>query len=234
MLIIYIIIFFIGASLASFIQVFAERLYYQYSLLYPHSFCFHCHKKIKYYDLIPICSYFILKGRCRYCHYPICKTTPCLEISSGLVALWAYTQLPTNKWAFICLLWCEFIFIFQTDLQDKSIYIVPILINTLLMIISNYHHLQLISCFLITNFMLIYMYLSKNGIGSGDILIIAQVSLFLSWQIILFGIVIACALCILSFEYFYPKEKINAQKIPFIPFLIIGWIISFLSYHYLI
>ena len=228
----YIIIFFAGASLASFVQVFAERLYFHYPLLYSHSFCFHCHQKIKYYDLIPIYSYFKLKGRCRYCKYPICKTTPFLEISSGIITIWTFNQMPTSKWLFIGLLWSEFIFIFQTDFQDKSIYTIPIIINTLLMIIIHPYHLQLFSCLLITSFMFIYMLLSKFGIGAGDVLIIAQVSLFLSWQIILLGITIACGLCIIYFEYSYLKKSSNHQKIAFIPFLIIGWIISFLTYHY--
>ena len=58
---------FIGASFASFIHVCVIRIHNNESFIAARSHCDKCRKEIKFYDLIPIISVIILKGRCRFC-----------------------------------------------------------------------------------------------------------------------------------------------------------------------
>jgi leader peptidase (prepilin peptidase) / N-methyltransferase len=57
----------------------------QFNCCYPASHCPHCQHKLHWLDLIPIISYFCLKGRCRYCKQSIAWQYPLVEILSGLL-----------------------------------------------------------------------------------------------------------------------------------------------------
>lgn len=91
-----IIIFIIGAVFGSFAccQAWRLRLKAQ-SKKSPgsRSVCMHCHKKLKWYDNIPIISWLFLRGKCRYCKKPIGAAEILTELGMGLSfvgASWSY------------------------------------------------------------------------------------------------------------------------------------------------
>src|SRR5437762_2791 len=61
------IILIFGAIVGSFLNVCIYRIPREKSLLWPGSHCGHCFQAIRWYDNIPLLSYWILRGRCRYC-----------------------------------------------------------------------------------------------------------------------------------------------------------------------
>lgn len=64
----YVALFVFGAIVGSFINVWVARLPYEKSILWPlGSRCGHCHAVIRWYDNIPLISYWLLRGRCRHC-----------------------------------------------------------------------------------------------------------------------------------------------------------------------
>src|SRR4030065_1002637 len=82
----YCIIFFIfGLATGSFLGVVAYRLPRRLSIIKPASFCPGCNKKIHFYDNIPILSFIILKGKCRYCRNKIPLSVLLIEIVTGLL-----------------------------------------------------------------------------------------------------------------------------------------------------
>ena len=62
-----IFIFILGSIVGSFLNVCIYRLPLGKSIVKPRSFCPQCNKSIFWYDNIPLLSYLILKGRCRFC-----------------------------------------------------------------------------------------------------------------------------------------------------------------------
>ncbi len=82
--------FLFGLAWGSFLNVVIYRVPEGVSLLKPRSFCPVCGKKIKWYDNIPILSYIILRGRCRYCGAKIPLRYPLIEFWTGLtfVFIW--------------------------------------------------------------------------------------------------------------------------------------------------
>ncbi len=76
--------FLVGAVLGSFIKAIADRSLHDRSF-FGRSNCLYCHKKINWYDLIPIFSYILLKGKCRNCQKPFGKEYLIIELFSGLV-----------------------------------------------------------------------------------------------------------------------------------------------------
>ncbi|MEK6712915.1 MAG: prepilin peptidase, partial [Nitrospirota bacterium] len=67
MLLTYLFIFIIGAVIGSFLNVCIHRLPAEQSIVTPASHCPHCNTYIKFYDNIPILSFLLLRGKCRYC-----------------------------------------------------------------------------------------------------------------------------------------------------------------------
>src|SRR5262249_24019885 len=62
-----VIIFFLGAAVGSFLNVCIARLPLQKSVFWPGSRCWSCLQPIRWYDDIPLVSYWVLRGRCRSC-----------------------------------------------------------------------------------------------------------------------------------------------------------------------
>ena len=66
-LIMELLVFILGASIGSFLNVLIDRLPNEESII-GRSHCDYCRKKIAWYDLFPIISFLILKGKTRCCH----------------------------------------------------------------------------------------------------------------------------------------------------------------------
>ncbi|MBW1679092.1 MAG: prepilin peptidase, partial [Deltaproteobacteria bacterium] len=63
--------FLFGSVVGSFLNVCIHRLPRGESIIYPSSHCPQCHQSIRFYDNIPIISYLLLRGKCRFCDAPI-------------------------------------------------------------------------------------------------------------------------------------------------------------------
>ena len=88
--VIYIIIFIFGSIMGSFLNVLAVRLSNNESIIYPRSHCHNCNHKLKWYELIPIISYIIQKGKSRCCHTRIPISYLIVEIVTGALYCTAY------------------------------------------------------------------------------------------------------------------------------------------------
>jgi len=82
--IIFAFIFFIGLFFGSFLNVLADRLSKGQTML-GRSMCESCKHSLAWNDLIPIVSYVILKGKCRYCKAPFSIQYPLTEIFTGVI-----------------------------------------------------------------------------------------------------------------------------------------------------
>lgn len=87
-LLILIFIFIFGTLIGSFLNVVVYRLPREESLSFPPSHCPSCNTRLKFYDLVPILSFLILRGKCRTCGEKISVRYPIVEFSTGLLFLW--------------------------------------------------------------------------------------------------------------------------------------------------
>lgn len=85
MLIIYVIIFIMGACIGSFLNVCIYRIPRKESIVFPPSHCTNCNMRIKWYDLIPILSYVLIGGKCRNCKEKISIIYPLIELLLGVL-----------------------------------------------------------------------------------------------------------------------------------------------------
>lgn len=76
-------LFVVGLVVGSFLNVCICRIPQEQSIAYPRSHCMSCGNKIKWYDMIPILSWIMLKGKCRYCGERISFRYPLVELMTG-------------------------------------------------------------------------------------------------------------------------------------------------------
>jgi len=81
----YIISFILGLIIGSFINCLVYRLHVGKSVLSGRSFCPHCKHQITWYDNIPLLSFILLKGKCRYCAKKISNQYPLVELATGIL-----------------------------------------------------------------------------------------------------------------------------------------------------
>lgn len=84
------IILIFGFFIGSFLNVCIYRIPNEISIIYPPSSCSKCNNKIKYYDLIPIVSYLILRGKCRFCGESVSLRYPVIEFLNGILYFFVY------------------------------------------------------------------------------------------------------------------------------------------------
>lgn len=229
-----IFIFTVGAAIGSFSNVCIYRLPKKLSVISPSSQCPNCGKSISPFDNIPIISFLILRGRCRYCQSPISWRYPIVELITGLIFLSLYLNFRISPQFFIYALLCtSLIIIAFIDLEYK---IIPDVITlpgiiiglTLSLTIPHITLINSIKGFLLGGVLFyIIAILSRGGMGGGDIKLIAMVGSFLGWKNVLltiflgslFGSIVGIVLIIL-------KKKNRKDMVPFGPFLSLGAIIS--------
>jgi prepilin signal peptidase PulO-like enzyme (type II secretory pathway) len=77
--------FALGASVGSFLNVLALRTLAERNPFWGHSRCMHCERNISLIDLVPIASYMLLNGRCRFCQERISWQYPFVEVITGIM-----------------------------------------------------------------------------------------------------------------------------------------------------
>ncbi|RJQ33116.1 MAG: prepilin peptidase [Actinobacteria bacterium] len=87
------ILFFFGLIIGSFLNVCAYRIPKKQSVVFPPSACPSCQKPIKPYDNIPLLSYVILRGKCRYCEAKISPQYFVVELITGLLFVATYLYI---------------------------------------------------------------------------------------------------------------------------------------------
>jgi leader peptidase (prepilin peptidase)/N-methyltransferase len=78
------VVFVLGAAVGSFINVCVYRLPYERSLFWPGSRCGKCYQAIRWYDNLPLISYWALRGRCRVCGARFSPRYFLVELFTGL------------------------------------------------------------------------------------------------------------------------------------------------------
>lgn len=133
-----IIFFIIGAIMGSFYHVVATRLSNDESIISPGSHCPKCNTKLKWYDNIPIISYFLLKGKCRSCHSKIPISYWIVEIITGILFSVCYNSFGLGVNLLISLIFTStLIIVIVSDIEYMIILDEVLIFSTLLIVLVN-------------------------------------------------------------------------------------------------
>ncbi len=189
--------------MGSFLNVCIFRVPQNLSIVFPRSFCPYCQKPIPAYDNIPLLSYLFLSGKCRYCRTKISWRYPLVEGLTGTIALLLYIQFGLT-WVFLSLFAfaAAMIVITFIDLDHR---IIPdvislpgigigLLLSFLLPMIPVKDSLIGIIAGGGTLFAVAYIYeavTKREGMGGGDVKLLAMIGAWLGWKAILFTLFFA-------------------------------------------
>ena len=152
----YIILFGLGLIVGSFLNVVAFRYNPEESLfgighLTGRSKCRSCQKKLRWYELIPIFSFFVLRGRCGSCKEKISWQYPIVELLTGLATMgvpYVFSKMffikqvflaggPIGWFAIISIIWIWIFYLFiLLALIDFRLKIIPNEINVILFLLG--------------------------------------------------------------------------------------------------
>ncbi|WP_457627726.1 prepilin peptidase [Persephonella sp.] len=237
----YLAFFVFGAIIGSFLNVLIYRLPRGKSPLKPaFSFCPSCGSPIKWYDNIPLLSYLILRGKCRNCGGKIGFRYFFVELLTGVASVVSYLKTGLSY---------EYIFVFgflaiiiAITFIDVDFKIIPDQLNLAGFVLG------VIYTFIRDDFTILdgiigavvgagflwgiaYIYLKTRGIeglGMGDVKMMAFVGMYLGWFgalfTIFFGSLIGAVVGIVA-AYLSRSEDKGRFEIPFGPFLALAAVI---------
>jgi len=228
-----------GAMVGSFLNVCILRLPQKESIVTPGSHCPHCKKPIRFYDNIPLISYVLLRGRCRFCKKPISIQYPFVE---GITAIGSFLLFlkygPSLSYLIYFFFIDGLIVITVIDLYHQiipdvvslpgigvgllSALIIPhfTLLNSLMGILWGGGSLFFVAT--------LYQWLFKReGMGGGDIKLLAMIGAFLGWKAVILTILLSSLVgSVVGIVLMILKGKNFKYAIPFGPFLSFGAVIA--------
>jgi Type II secretory pathway, prepilin signal peptidase PulO and related peptidases len=193
-----VISFLFGLITGSFLSCVIYRLRKKESFIKGRSYCPNCKHILSWKDLIPVVSFILLKGKCRYCQKKISLEYPLIELSSGFLfflAALSLEPLTPDKAPTLFYLWLIFSLFLVIFVFDLKYLLIPDSVLNLGIAISliffffqslkkgNFDFYSLLLSLLPSLFFLCLVLISKESwMGFGDFKLSIFLGLFLGWR----------------------------------------------------
>jgi leader peptidase (prepilin peptidase)/N-methyltransferase len=231
-----------GSIIGSFLNVCIYRIPKRESLVFPGSHCPHCGAVIRWYDNIPMISYVLLLGRCRACRARISWRYPLVEGLSALLCLLLALRYGLNpSFVIYYVLACALVVVTFIDLDHQIIpnvitypgiplgvlasFVLPEmgLWNALLGVLVGGGFLMLVA--------LVFEWIrKKEGMGFGDVKLLAMIGAFLGWKGVVLSLVLSSAVgAVVGYAALRLAGKGSEHPIPYGPFLSLGALVYVLG-----
>ncbi|PLX96976.1 MAG: prepilin peptidase [Desulfuromonas sp.] len=231
----WLLVFVLGAVIGSFLNVCIYRIPARKSVVFPPSHCFKCDTSLRWYHNIPILSFLSLRGHCAFC---------------GATFSWRYPAIETLNGALFCLVfyyarfsWVTLVlFLFVSALVvvtfiDLDHQIIPdvitlpgipvgFLCSFVIPWVSWQDSLLGITVGGGSLFLIAFLYellTKKEGMGGGDVKLLAMIGAFCGWKVI-FPVIFISSLIgtLVGIPLMFFKKGDARMAIPFGPFLAVG------------
>jgi leader peptidase (prepilin peptidase)/N-methyltransferase len=189
--------FALGAVVGSFLNVCIYRIPLNESIVTPRSKCSGCGTPIPWYQNIPLLSYVFLRARCAFCGVRISSVYPMVELITGLFFLLLYRYFGISLVSLIYAVFgCAMIVLIYIDYFHKLLPAVITFPGVVLGLLSSFFNpfvtsrdslfgLLIGGCLPALAMWIYKLVRKKEGLGHGDIVMLAMVGAFLGWQQVL-------------------------------------------------
>lgn len=229
--------------IGSFLNVCIYRLPRNESISFPPSHCPNCNTSLKPLDLIPVLSYLYLKGSCKYCGEKISPQYPIVEALNGILWVILYLRFGLSlEFYGFAVLSSLLLVISVIDLEIQEIPdglsifglaagIVFIAVQwDMNLVLSSFAGLLIGS-----GLFFLIAFLSKGGMGGGDIKLLGVLGIWVGWKLTLLLILLSFTIgALVSVFLLITKIKSRKDHIPFGPFIAIGAYIAIIYGNFLI
>lgn len=212
------------------------------------SVCIHCGHELAAKDLIPLLSWLLLRGKCRYCHRPISWQYPLVELTASLLFIMSYIFWPVELSGQGLAEWLEFgvwlfiltgfialvIYDFKWMLLPNRI-ILPLTVLALIPVVISVATEGVQAFFAVLYsvliagglFLLLFQISSGKWIGGGDVKLGGLIGLVLANPVLAFLMLLSASLLgtIAVIPALASKKLKSTSRIPFGPFLIVATIV---------
>jgi leader peptidase (prepilin peptidase)/N-methyltransferase len=235
---ILIVPFLFGAVVGSFLNVCIYRLPLGISVVSPPSSCPECKGRIPFYYNVPIISYIVLGGRCGSCGAPFSLRYPFVEALTGLVALVLFVRFGLTPELFIYFAFVSALIVIT--FVDLSHGIIPDVISlpgvlagfgaSFILTAPGWLH-SIIGIALGGGILLAiaggyYLITGREGMGIGDVKLLAMIGAFLGWRGVLVTILAGSLVgSVIGIFFMLAYGKGSKFALPFGPFLALGAIV---------
>lgn len=200
-----ILLLLLGLAVGSFLNVCIVRLPEGLSVVRPRSRCLACRRGLRWFENIPVLSFAALRGRCRTCLAPISPVYPIVEVITPVLFLLEYDQLGWRPLLAVRLVFCcAMVVLFVIDLQHRvlpnvitlpgigvglvaSLAVDPGWWSAVMGVVIGGGGLLLVA-------EVYYRLRHEEGLGMGDVKMLAMIGAFLGWQLMLATLLLASLL----------------------------------------
>ncbi len=223
-----------GAVVGSFLNVVIYRLPRGESIVFPGSHCPHCGVPILARDNLPVLGYLLLRGRCRACGAGISARYPCVEALTALLAAgvwWRFglsVQLPVLFVFLAGLVAVTFIDLDHRIIPD-SLSLGGVVVGFACSFLTPLGWLGSLAGAALGGGVLLavalgYLALTRReGMGFGDVKLLAAIGAFLGWQAVLFTVFVSSVVgSVVGLSLVALRGSGMRLEVPFGPFLALG------------
>jgi leader peptidase (prepilin peptidase)/N-methyltransferase len=225
-----------GLILGSFLNVCIYRIPFHRSIVYPPSSCPHCGSGIRFYDNIPLISYILLLGRCRSCHATISLRYPLVELTTGFLSTALFMGYGLSISYFMLLAFCSSLLVVAfIDMDHKiipDVISLPGIVIGLALSLLPESPVSFLDSFIgiilgggsLYTIGMVYRWLrGQEGMGGGDVKLLAMIGAWMGWRSLPYVILISSLSgTIIGGGSLLLSRRRLSETIPFGPFLVLG------------
>lgn len=223
-----------GVMIGSFLNVCIYRIPKNENIVKINSHCMTCGKRIKWYDLVPLMSFLLLRGKCRYCKTKLSIQYPLVEFANGLICfIIVFIKGFNVESVLYCLCASAMLALSVIDWRTFEI---PFAFNIFIGILGiirlltdlSHWYTYVIGFLSVSGFLYLLLILTKGrGIGGGDVKLMAAAGLLVGWKLIILSLALGSILG--SIIHIVLMRIQNKDRVlAFGPYLSLGIFISML------
>lgn len=188
-----------GTLIGSFLNVCIYRIPRGEDIVVTRSHCMSCGYQLKWYDLIPLLSFVVLRGKCRKCNTQLSIQYPIIELINGVFYVLIYLTVGHSiRTILFCFLASALIVLTLIDWRTfeipPGISIFIGILGIIQIIIDHEHWVDYIAGFFSVSVFLLVLFMLTRGqaMGFGDVKLMAATGLLLGWKLNILAFVIGC------------------------------------------
>ena len=228
----------LGAMIGSFLNVCIYRLPIEKSVVWPASACPHCNRPLAWFENIPIAAYLALGGRCRTCRAVIGWRYPVVEALTALMfafGTWYFGAglLLVSRLMFGCALIVLFAIDFEHHVLPNVITLPGIVVGFAFSFFTEPGWQASLVGIVVGGGSLwavaegYYRIRHEEGLGMGDVKMLAMIGAFLGWQLMILTLVLASFMgSIVGIVLLASRRKTMQAALPFGTFLAFGALVA--------
>ncbi len=238
-----------GLVIGSFLNVCIYRIPTGQSIISPPSHCTGCDTRLKALDLVPVFSWILLRGKCRYCGARVSARYPIVEGLTSLVFVLLYFRFSISVEFLVAivlsiLLICEAFVDYDLKIIPNEFVVAGMLSGAALFVYNLFYQVDMYGdrawynpiigivsgagTLLLVAVVGSVVY-KTDAMGMGDVKLLAVVGLFLGWRLTLVALLLSVLLAAIVSLVLILVKKVNIKsEVPFGPFIAIGTFIAML------